>query len=98
MIASAGIINSADGTSASAPIVSSLITMINQERLAAGKSTVGFINPVLYANPSALNDITSGDNPGCGTNGFTAVPGWDPVSGLGSPDYLRLSKVWLALP
>jgi hypothetical protein len=36
---------------------------------------VGFINPVLYANPAALNDITSGGNAGCGTNGFTAVPG-----------------------
>jgi len=36
---------------------------------------VGFINPVLYANPTALNDITSGGNAGCGTGGFTAVPG-----------------------
>ncbi|KDQ18021.1 hypothetical protein BOTBODRAFT_104857, partial [Botryobasidium botryosum FD-172 SS1] len=30
-----------------------------------------------------LNDITMGGNQGCGTPGFTAVPGWDPVTGLG---------------
>jgi tripeptidyl-peptidase-1 len=49
---------------------------INEERLAIGKSPVGFINPVLYANPSVLNDITNGSNPNCGTAGFNAVPGW----------------------
>ena len=86
-----------DGTSASAPIVGSVISLINEQRLHAGKSTVGFINPVLYANPSALNDITSGDNPGCGTNGFTAVSGWDPVTGLGTPNYQKLLAIWMAL-
>ena len=43
---------------------------------------MGFINPVLYANPSALNDIKKGNNPGCLTEGFTAVSGWDPVTGM----------------
>jgi tripeptidyl-peptidase-1 len=86
-----------DGTSASAPIVASLISLINEERLAAGKSTVGFINPVLYANPDAMNDIVTGSNPGAGTNGFECVPGWDPVSGLGTPDYERLLSVFMAL-
>jgi tripeptidyl-peptidase I len=57
--------------------------LINEKRIAAGKGPVGFINPVLYENPGALNDITTGKNPGCGTNGFSAVPGWDPVTGLG---------------
>lgn len=50
--------------------------MINGERLKAGKSSVGFINPTLYANPQVLNDIVLGANPGCGTNGFKAVTGW----------------------
>ena len=85
-----------DGTSASAPIVASLISLINEQRLAAGKGTVGFINPVLYANPGAMNDITVGSNPGAGTKGFQAVPGWDPVSGLGTPDYEKLLKVFMA--
>ncbi|KAE9370890.1 subtilisin-like protein [Stipitochalara longipes BDJ] len=86
-----------DGTSASAPIVASLISLINEERLAAGKSTVGFINPVLYANPGAMNDIVTGSNPGAGTDGFDCVPGWDPVSGLGTPDFERLLSVFMSL-
>jgi tripeptidyl-peptidase-1 len=85
------------GTSVSTPIVGSLITLINEQRIKAGKSTVGFINPVIYANPSALNDIVSGSNPGCSTKGFSAVTGWDPVTGLGTPDYEKLLKVWMAL-
>ncbi|KAF7959745.1 hypothetical protein EAE96_001354 [Botrytis aclada] len=86
------------GTSASTPIFSSVINLINEERLAVGKSTVGFINPVLYANPHVLNDITNGSNPNCGTAGFSAVSGWDPVTGLGTPDYPKLLELFLSLP
>lgn len=46
------------GTSASAPIFSSIITLINEQRLAAGKSTVGFINPTIYQNPDAFTDVS----------------------------------------
>lgn len=87
------------GTSLSAPIWGSVITLINQQRTIAGKGPVGFINPVLYANPWVLNDITNGSNPGCGTNGFTAVKGWDPVSPyiMGSLIMIRqlMSNSWL---
>lgn len=85
------------GTSASAPVFGAVITLINEARAAAGKSSVGFINPTIYANPAAFNDITSGGNQGCGTAGFTAVAGWDPVTGLGTPSYSKLSAVFLAL-
>ncbi|KAE9370750.1 subtilisin-like protein [Stipitochalara longipes BDJ] len=85
------------GTSASSPVFGSIITLINEQRVSAGKSAVGFINPTLYANPSAFNDITSGGNQGCGTAGFTAVAGWDPVTGLGTPNYSKLLSVFLAL-
>lgn len=71
------------GTSASSPTIGGIITLINNELLAAGKQPVGFINPVLYANPEVLNDVVNGTNPGCGTSGFDATPGWDPVTGLG---------------
>jgi tripeptidyl-peptidase-1 len=50
--------NFVGGTSASAPIFSSIITLINEKRLAAGKSTVGFINPTLYQNPDAFTDVS----------------------------------------
>jgi tripeptidyl-peptidase-1 len=86
------------GTSASAPVFGSIITLINEARVAAGKSAVGFINPTIYANPSAFNDIVSGTNQGCGTKGFTAVKGWDPVTGLGTPNAGKLKSVFLALP
>jgi len=52
-------------------------------RLNAGKNTLVFLNPALYSNSGMLNDIANGTNPGCGTHGFSAVPGWDPVTGLG---------------
>lgn len=63
------------GTSASAPIFASLLNLINEERLIANKTPVGFVNPVLYAHPEMFNDITKGSNPGCGTKGFPAAPG-----------------------
>lgn len=65
------------GTSASSPIFASLVNRIIEERIAVGKGPLGFINPVLYTHPEVLNDITNGSNPGCGTNGFDAVEGWD---------------------
>ena len=85
------------GTSASSPTVGSIITLINEARFAAGKGSVGFINPTLYANPDALNDITIGGNQGCGTPGFSSVPGWDPVTGLGTPNFPKLLAKFLAL-
>ncbi|KAL8902038.1 MAG: hypothetical protein Q9207_004903 [Kuettlingeria erythrocarpa] len=86
------------GTSASSPVVGAILTLINEARLYAGKGSVGFINPTLYANPGTLNDITQGGNPGCGTPGFTAVSGWDPVTGLGTPNFPKLLAKFLSLP
>ncbi|KAK7728146.1 hypothetical protein SLS57_002616 [Botryosphaeria dothidea] len=86
------------GTSASTPIVASIVNLLNEERYRAGKGPIGFLNPVFYAHPEAFNDITIGGNPGCGTDGFAAEPGWDPVTGLGTPDYQKLRKIFLDLP
>lgn len=86
------------GTSASSPVVGSILTLINEARLGLGKSSVGFINPVLYNNAGALNDIKMGGNQGCGTPGFTAVEGWDPVTGLGTPNFPKLLAAFLKLP
>jgi len=86
------------GTSCSSPVVGSIITLVNDARIASGKAPVGFLNPTLYAAPWLMNDITSGGNQGCGTPGFTAVPGWDPVTGLGTPDYVALVDYYLSLP
>lgn len=92
-----GSVNGVGGTSASCPIVASLFTLINNQLLAAGKPVIGFANPVLYAHPEAMNDIVSGNAPACNTAGFAAVPGWDPITGLGTPDYVKLLKVFMDL-
>ncbi|KAI1111587.1 peptidase S8/S53 domain-containing protein [Nemania sp. NC0429] len=86
------------GTSASAPIFAGIVTLLNEERIAIGKGPIGFLNPTLYKHPEAFNDITIGNNPGCGTDGFNATPGWDPVTGLGTPNYEKLLPIFLRLP
>ncbi|KAJ6630026.1 family S53 protease [Mycena sp. CBHHK59/15] len=81
-----------DGTSCSSPTFASIIALLNDQLVAAGKSPLGFLNPFLYSatGRAALNDITTGDNPGCSTNGFPARAGWDPVTGLGTPNFALL--------
>ncbi|KAI0356281.1 family S53 protease [Trametes cingulata] len=80
------------GTSCSCPITASTIALLNDELAAQGKPSLGFLNPFLYsaAGTAALTDVTSGSNPGCNTNGFTARAGWDPVTGLGTPNFAKL--------
>ncbi|KAF8175712.1 putative alkaline serine protease AorO [Mycena galopus ATCC 62051] len=78
------------GTSASAPVFAAILTRINEVLLSKGKKPVGFVNPTLYANPQAFHDMTTGCNPGCGTEGFSAANGWDPVTGLGTPNFPAL--------
>ncbi|KAG6841456.1 hypothetical protein C0991_010881 [Blastosporella zonata] len=64
-----GAVNSVSGTSASSPTVAGIFSLLNDVRLAAGKPSLGFVNPLIYSNPSSFNDIVSGSNPGCSTNG-----------------------------
>ena len=69
-------------------------------RLQAGKPSLGFLNPLLYANAAALNDVTTGSSSGCGFSGggWPATAGWDAVTGLGTPNFAALSKIVAALP
>ncbi|KAH8997764.1 subtilisin-like protein [Lactarius hatsudake] len=79
------------GTSCSTPVVAGIISLLNDYMISQGRSPLGFLNPWLYGGGlSGLNDILSGSNPGCNTGGFPAIPGWDPVTGLGTPDFGRL--------
>jgi len=81
------------GTSAASPTAGGILSLVNDRRLAAGQSPLGFVNPLLYKNAGALNDVVGGCNPGCGSKGFCAVAGWDPVTGLGSPNFEELAKL-----
>lgn len=84
------------GTSASTPLLSSIIALLNDVRLAQGKSTLGFLNPWLYKlNGEGFNDITSGSATGCNTTGFPATSGWDAVTGFGTPKFEELKKLAL---
>ena len=72
------------GTSAVAPLWAGLIALLNQS---LGKS-VGFLNPLLYsqiAPGGGFQQITEGNN---GT--FKAGPGWNPCTGLGSPNGAKI--------
>ncbi|KAJ4490304.1 subtilisin-like protein [Lentinula aciculospora] len=80
------------GTSASSPIFASIVALLNDELMSNGKAPMGFMNPWIYAHPEAFNDIKNGSNPGCGTTGFPALEGWDPVTGVGSPNYQAMRK------
>lgn len=84
------------GTSAVAPLWAGLIALINQQR---GLS-VGYLNPILYQNytqlvqANALRDVTTGNN-----GAYSAGPGWDACSGVGSPDGTKLrDALSLAVP
>jgi len=82
------------GTSASAPTFAAFVALLNDARLKAGLSSLGFLNPLFYSTAvSGFNDITEGNNPGCGTEGFNATVGWDPVTGLGTPDFGKLAEI-----
>jgi subtilase family serine protease len=82
----------ASGTSASTPLWAGVIALADQE---AGRH-LGFVNPALYAiarGPGyhrAFHDVVTGDNsvlwPTGVYDGYAAGPGWDPVTGWGSPD------------
>lgn len=89
------------GTSCAAPTASALFSLLNDLRLQSGKSTLGFLNPLIYAHSSAFNDITQGTNNGCGLffrGGWPAKPGWDAATGVGTPDYGKLSDIVNKLP
>lgn len=57
-------------SAASSTIFASVVALINDRRAAANMSSLGFLNPFLYENPQAFDDITTGSNPGCGTDGY----------------------------
>ena len=77
------------GTSAVAPLWAGLIARLNQQ---LGRP-VGFLNPFLYSQASlgGVHDITQGNN-----GAFKAAPGWDPCTGLGSPDGAQILRLLAA--
>ncbi|KAK7000230.1 family S53 protease-like protein [Favolaschia claudopus] len=88
------------GTSASTPSVAGMVALMNDRLIGEGKPVLGFLNPFLYANEGAFNDVVEGHNSGfrcpASSVAFDAAPGWDPVSGLGTPNFPDLLAAALA--
>jgi subtilase family serine protease len=75
------------GTSFAAPMWAGFMALVNQQAIANGNPPLGFLNPTIYniglgsGYGAAFHDITSGSN-----GGFSAVTGYDLVTGWGSPN------------
>ncbi len=86
------------GTSAVAPLWAGLIARFGQSL----GHPVGFLHPTIYASAVSslgFQDITQGNNDSQGLGGlYQAGPGWDPCTGLGSPDGAALLKALTAPP
>ena len=98
-----GKVTPAAGTSASTPYFASLISLINDARLQAGKKQLGFLNPWIYKNRhTAFTDITIGSNPDSHEDvpvyGFNCTKGWDPATGVGTPKFGGMLAAAMALP
>lgn len=82
-------ISSASGTSAASALWAGLMALADQD----AHHGLGFVNPAIYRiarSPSyhkAFHDITTGSNLTIGsvTGSYHAGPGWDPVTGWGTP-------------
>lgn len=82
------------GTSGAAPVWAAVFALADASRGCGGRS-IGFVNPELYAAAAAgesayFNDVTTGNNDFIGTSGYSAGPGYDMASGLGSPNATAL--------
>jgi tripeptidyl-peptidase-1 len=88
------------GTSCATPTAAGVIALLNDLRLASGKPTLGYLNPFIYQNADAFNDITSGSSSGgCSFgSGWPASKGWDAVTGVGTPNYEKLAVAVSKLP
>lgn len=75
------------GTSFAAPMWAGYIALVNQQLVANGQSTIGFLNPTIYSQnvtssyDTDFHDITSGTS-----GSYSAVTGYDLVTGWGSPN------------
>ncbi|KIV96861.1 hypothetical protein PV10_00676 [Exophiala mesophila] len=83
------------GTSGSSPICAAVFALLNDALITEGRPPVGFLNPWLYAQGHKLfTDVTNGSSSGCNTTGFPATPGWDAVTGWGTPYLPKLLKAF----
>jgi len=98
-------LNVIGGTSAAAPTFAGIVALLIQQT----NQPQGNVNPILYglaaSSPTVFHDIITGDNmvpctqgskdcPNGGMIGFSAGPGYDLTTGLGSVDVGALAAAW----
>ena len=98
-------LNVIGGTSAASPTFAGIVALLVQQT----NQPQGNVNPILYglaaSSPNAFHDITTGNNmvpctqgtkdcPSSGMIGFSAGPGYDLTTGLGSVDVGALAAAW----
>jgi subtilase family serine protease len=110
-----GFLDIVGGTSAGAPALAGILALLNQSQGNTPPTGLGNVNPNLYLlaqfSPSAVNDVTTGNNTvPCGQGskncpatapfqfGFSAGPGYDQVTGLGSINAKALADAWTGTP
>ena len=78
--------NEYGGTSFAAPMWAGYLALVNQQAVANGNKTVGFINPTLYTIGLGSNYHTDFHDITSGSNGYSATAGYDLATGWGSPN------------
>jgi tripeptidyl-peptidase-1 len=90
-----------DGTSCATPALAGMATLLNSRRLKAGKSSLGHLAPLLYhlaelSPETYFHDVVKGRNncaqDCCSAVGYTAIPGWDGSTGLGTLNYTAIAQ------
>ncbi|KAM0458365.1 hypothetical protein ACHAPV_006177 [Trichoderma viride] len=95
------------GTSVSTPVFAALIALLNDHRAESGVPRMGFLNPWIYSiGNRAFTDITQSKSIGCQGQslsglaspvipnaGWSAVKGWDPVTGWGTPLFDKMMRL-----
>jgi subtilase family serine protease len=74
------------GTSAAAPLWAGFVALANQQAVAQGKPAVGFLNPTIFSIGNGSNYATGMHDIVSGTNGYSAIPGFDLATGWGTPN------------
>eukprot|EP00009_Paramoeba_aestuarina_P017816 CAMPEP_0201543720 /NCGR_PEP_ID=MMETSP0161_2-20130828/72761_1 /ASSEMBLY_ACC=CAM_ASM_000251 /TAXON_ID=180227 /ORGANISM="Neoparamoeba aestuarina, Strain SoJaBio B1-5/56/2" /LENGTH=566 /DNA_ID=CAMNT_0047951543 /DNA_START=46 /DNA_END=1746 /DNA_ORIENTATION=- len=91
-----------DGTSAATPTFAQMVSLLNTIRFNADMPPMGFVHPFLYESwemdVGAFRDMTSNQpmEHGCCVPGFSCVDGWEPLNGLGVPDFGVLADLAVA--